>query len=300
MEYVRATRVSLKGHLNYNERWLQRQISADPSILGLGDVDVKDTERRQPRAGRLDLLLYDSENNTRYEVEIQLGATDESHIIRTLEYWDNERRRFPQYEHIAVIAAEEITGRFLNVINLFNQSIPLIAIQMSALEVAGNLTLHATRVLDLALPAPEEEDEPGQDADYDYWLRKSSPDIMKAVGRAVDLVNTYGLRMQPKYNKYYIGLQRDGLPDNFVELKAQRNKIRMDFRIPRTDELDARIDEWGLNLLRYDKHYKRYCISLTPDDLDTHREELLELTRLARGLPELETEDPPVEDTPTP
>jgi hypothetical protein len=87
---------------------------------------------------------------------------------------------------------------------LFNQSIPLIAIQMSALEVAGKLTLHATRVLDLALPAPEEDDEPAQDADRDYWLRRSSPEVMTAVGRAFELFNSYGPRMEPKYTKHYI------------------------------------------------------------------------------------------------
>ena len=29
-----------------------------------------------------------------YEKEIQLGATDESHIIRTVEYWDIELEGF--------------------------------------------------------------------------------------------------------------------------------------------------------------------------------------------------------------
>ncbi|PSJ23907.1 hypothetical protein B7P34_36250, partial [Streptosporangium nondiastaticum] len=125
----------MKTHPSFTEKWLQERIIDDVTLLGLGisDLDVKDVERRQPGAGRLDLLLFDPDTNTRYEVEIQLGPTDESHIIRTLEYWDNERRRFPQYDHVAVIVAEEITGRFLNVISLFNQSIPLIAIQMSAL-----------------------------------------------------------------------------------------------------------------------------------------------------------------------
>jgi len=54
----------------------------------LGDLIVKDKERIQPGAGRLDLLLQDPDTNLRYEVEIQLGKTDESHIIRTIEYWD--------------------------------------------------------------------------------------------------------------------------------------------------------------------------------------------------------------------
>ena len=86
--------------------------------MGLGDLEVRSNERRQPSGGRLDLLLQDVDTSARYEVEIQLGSLDESHIIRTIEYWDIERRRYPQYEHIAVIVAEDVTSRFLNVISL--------------------------------------------------------------------------------------------------------------------------------------------------------------------------------------
>ena len=116
-EYVTHHKVPLKAHPAFTEKWLQQRIADDPTLLGLGDLDVKDVERSQHRAGRLDLLMYDAESSTRYEVEIQLGATDESHIIRTIEYWDIERRRYPQYDHVAVIIAEEITARFFNVIS---------------------------------------------------------------------------------------------------------------------------------------------------------------------------------------
>ena len=80
--------VGLKNHPTLNERWLQERLHENPELLGLGDVRVRDRERRQPTGGRLDLLLEDRESRTRYEVEIQLGAVDESHIIRTIEYWD--------------------------------------------------------------------------------------------------------------------------------------------------------------------------------------------------------------------
>lgn len=119
-------RLMLKQHPELGEKWVQARIASDPALLGLGEVDVKDMERVQPHGGRLDLLLHDTLANTRYEVELQLGATDESHIIRTIEYWDTERRRWPQYEHVAVIIAEEITARFFNVISLFNGFIPII------------------------------------------------------------------------------------------------------------------------------------------------------------------------------
>jgi hypothetical protein len=123
MKFVKPDRLSLKEHPELNERWVQDRIAEDPSLLGLGDLVLKDKERRQPHAGRLDLVFQDAEEDRRYEVEIQLGRTDESHIIRTIEYWDIERRRYPQYEHCAVIVAEDITSRFLNVISQFNSAI---------------------------------------------------------------------------------------------------------------------------------------------------------------------------------
>jgi len=285
VDYQRSVRVSLKAHPTFSEKWLQAQIAKDPELLGLGELVVKEVERRQPRAGRLDVLLYDPETTTRYEIEIQLGATDESHIIRTLEYWDTERRRFPQYEHVAVIVAEEITGRFLNVINLFNQAIPLIAIQMAALDVGGVLTLSSTRVLDLALPAPEEEDEPGQETDRAYWESKSSKLTIAMADHLLKLINEQGEGLSLKYNKYYIGLQRDGVPDNFVTFRPRKKHMIWELKIERTDELDARIEDAGLSTLPYDKRWKNYRVQLQPKDDKIHEKLMVELIRLARGLP---------------
>jgi len=181
-DYVKFESVSLKGHAEFNERWVQARIADDPSILGLGDVILKDKERIQPRAGRLDLLLQDAEDNHRYEVEVQLGSTDESHIIRTIEYWDIERKRYPQYEHTAVIIAEDITARFLNVISLFNGMIPLIAVQMSALKLDDHLGLVFTKVLDqMTLGLVDDDEETQEPTDRAYWLERGSE---KTVGMA--------------------------------------------------------------------------------------------------------------------
>jgi len=61
------------------------------------------------------------------------------HIVRAIEYWDIERKRYPQYDHCAVLVAEEITGRFLNVISLFNGFIPVIALRMQAIAVGDSI-----------------------------------------------------------------------------------------------------------------------------------------------------------------
>src|SRR6266853_532179 len=176
MDYTKPERLSLKLHPDLDEKWIQKLIAADPAILGLGELVLRDKERIQPRAGRLDLLLQDPDTKRRYEVEVQLGATDETHIIRTIEYWDIERKRYPQYDHCAVLIAEDITSRFLNVIALFNGTIPLIAIQMQALQVAGKLTLVFTTVLDEMSRGYVDEDEDAETAPADrpYWEKRAS------------------------------------------------------------------------------------------------------------------------------
>ena len=88
LNYVKAKIISLKNDPELNEAWLRDRILDDPKILGLGDLEIKDIERSQTNAGRLDLLLQDSELGKRYEVELMLGAVNESHIIRCIEYWD--------------------------------------------------------------------------------------------------------------------------------------------------------------------------------------------------------------------
>lgn len=59
LKYAKPERLWLKDHPELDERWLQARIGEDPSLLGLGDIVLKDKERPQPRAGRLDLLCLD-------------------------------------------------------------------------------------------------------------------------------------------------------------------------------------------------------------------------------------------------
>ena len=179
MDYQRSKRISLKSHPDLNEIWLQQLITDDPSILGIpGDPRFLSAERVQPRGGRLDLMLVDEGLHRRYEVEVQLGRTDPSHIIRTIEYWDHERTARPTWDHVAVLVAEEVTSRFSNVIRLFNATIPIMAIQINAVQVGSYLTVAPTIVMDLTAIADDEdledEREGAQPATRAEWLSRTS------------------------------------------------------------------------------------------------------------------------------
>src|SRR6516165_4326910 len=71
---TRATPVSLRD-AGITESWLESEIEKDPAMLRLGDVTVIERQRRQEKAGRLDLLLEDDSGDERYEVELMLGTT---------------------------------------------------------------------------------------------------------------------------------------------------------------------------------------------------------------------------------
>jgi len=280
-KYVKPERVTLKDHPELNEKWVQEIIAEDPLILGLGDLIVKDKERIQPRAGRLDLLLQDSDSVRRYEVEIQLGRTDESHIIRTIEYWDIERKRYPQYEHCAVLVAEDITSRFLNVISLFNGFMPLIAIQMNVLKLGDNISLVFTTVLDqMTLGLVDEDEEPPEVADRSYWEKRGTKTTVALVDDLLEIIKGFDPSLELKYNKFYIGLSKEGQPNNLVVFRPKKKFLRIDLRIPRDEETENRIEEAGLDLMEYSRS-GRTRIKLTKKEIKEQREFLTDLIKIA-------------------
>ena len=259
--------VNLRKHPTLNEKWVQDQIADDPTILGIGELEVKDKERNQGGAGRLDLLLYDPDTLKRYEVEIQLGATDESHIVRTVEYWDIERKRYPQYEHAAVIVAEEITSRFLNVIQLFNGAIPLIALKMTVYKVGDGYALTFVKVLDEISYGLVGEDEPvTEPADRGLWERKGS---QKSLAIVENLLQKVVRQVEPKatlkYNKHYIGIGVDGAAMNFVTFVPRKAHVIMSIKLPKEQEAHAALTDAGLEMMAYDTSFKYFRVHINPN-----------------------------------
>lgn len=282
MKLVKPTLISLKSHPVLNEQWVQDQIAEDPSILRLGDLTLRDRERRQPRAGRLDLLLQDTETNRRYEVELQLGKSDESHIIRTLEYWDIERKRYPQYDHCAVLIAEDITSRFLNVVGLFNGFIPVIALQLTAFEVDGGVGMIFTKVLDeVNLGLVDEDEEIREEVDHAYWEKRATKATLAMTDCLFKLLEPIAPNRELKYNRHYIGLANDGRPNNFVLFRPKKSTMRLEAKLARDPDLDAELEASDLDVMEYDARWGRYRIRLTKGDIRKHEELLVRLLRRA-------------------
>jgi hypothetical protein len=280
--YTTFEKINLAKDAGLNEKWVQDRIAENPSILGLGELILKDKERIQPKAGRLDLLLQDPDRSRRFEVELQLGALDESHIIRTIEYWDIERKRYPMYEHTAVIIAENITSRFLNVLSLFNGSIPIVAIQMNALRVDGKVGLHFTTVLDHVPRGLEGEDEETQEVtDRSYWEAKSNKKMLQTVDQLFSIVKSIDSSLELKYNKFYIGLGKQGVSSLFTLFRPRKAFVRIEPKMEHSADLEEKMNAAGLDVMDYDSRWGRYRINLQPSDIEKHKSLLEEITRTA-------------------
>lgn len=294
MKYITTKSFSLKASKEHDEKWLQALLAEEESILGLGSIEHIESERRQNNGGRLDLMFQDEAGEVRYCVELQLGGTDEAHIIRTLEYWDNERSRNPHIEHIAVIVAEDITTRFLNVISLFNKAVPLIAIQLNAFEVNGSIGINCVKVLDLAQNMGWEDDNTSAKAvtDRAYWEKRATPKTLQFTdeyfGFVKEVVSDSLLEL--KYNKHYIGMAHNGVADNFLSFKPRKQGALVQFRIPHDEELTARIDE-NLDFVSYNTRWRQYIIRFTEASFRENQPLIKELVQLARKMPPSSEED---------
>lgn len=265
-ELVSLENISLKNNQQIKEDKIQSFIYDHPDVLGLGNLIGLGREKRQPSGGRLDILLRDEDDSIRYEVEVQLGATDPSHIIRTIEYWDTERKRYPQYDHCAVIVAEEITGRFFNVISLFNGAIPLIALQMKAVKYGDDIALSFTKVIDRIVAAKDDEEQE-QPTDRGYWEKQTSTKIMSEIDKIFkslgDIVSGFTL----KYNKGYIGLSKDGISRNFLWFSPKKAFIKIGLKIEESSTIIQELENDGLDIT-YNPKWKE--LKLKINDFETY------------------------------
>ncbi len=209
-----------------DEFWLQEKICENPSILTLGNLNVvyKETESG---GGRLDILLIDRSDDTMYEVEVMLGKTDESHIVRTIAYWDNEQRKWPQRQHFAVLVAESFEKDFFRIIYRFSHSIPIIAIQVNMVEVAGNKALHFSKIIDTFTEPEEEPEKEYKKIDEADW-NESSPSSLEAAKILHEIVKPIYPDSKLHYVQNYISILVKGKSRFAVRKRpANQSEIRV-------------------------------------------------------------------------
>lgn len=245
--------------LSLNEAWLQEQIWDNPSCLGLGELEGVSKERVTGSGGRLDILLKNPVDDSMYEVEVMLGETDPNHIIRTIEYWDLVKRKWPQRQHFAVLIAERITKRFFNVIQILSGSVPLIAIQVNVIKSHGSYSLHFTKILDVYEEPDDEVSQDGDSFDEAYWKKKSN-ETLKAAQKIFAMTSAQYENARLGYCKWSINIVRDGYNQMLVRTRSGGN-VLIELRYGSKRDQIAQLLE--ANSIQYNDRYKHFIFSIS-------------------------------------
>ena len=73
-------------------------------------------------------------------MELQLGPTDDRHIIRLVEHWDATRKRHWRNRCFTVLVAEQIAPRYLNILQVISNAVPVALREIRVSEAAGATT----------------------------------------------------------------------------------------------------------------------------------------------------------------
>jgi predicted transport protein len=129
----------------------------------------------------------------------------------------------------------------------------------------------------------EDDEEVTEVTDRGFWERRASKTTLAMADELFGFLKTLDKDLDLKYNKFYIGLARHGQPSNFVVFRPKKEWLRVEIALDRTDDLTAKLDDAGLDVMDYDARWGKYRVRLTKDDLKKHEGLLQELLRDAHA-----------------
>jgi hypothetical protein len=74
---------------------------------------------------------------------------------------------------------------------------------------------------------------------------------------------------------------KDGRPFNFVLFRPRKSAINLEVKLPRSDDVDHKIEEAGIESLDYDMRWGNSRLSLHKDDITKNQPPLKELMTAA-------------------
>jgi hypothetical protein len=129
-----------------------------------------------------------------------------------------------------------------------------------------------------------DEDEETQDVtDRTYWESRGSKKTVAMADAFLELARQYDPSLELKYNKFYIGLAKNGQPCNFIVVRPKKGFIRFEPRLKSSTETTERLENAGLDVMDYDARWGRYRIRLKPGEIEKSKEILGEVVKEAYG-----------------
>ena len=142
------------------------------------------------------------------------------------------------------------------------------------------MTLVFTKVVDLVTRGLVDEEELVPPTSRKDWEEKTSHGTLSLIDQLFTSVKQLDPSLELKYNKYYVGLAKDGQADNFVSFRPQKNGLILRVKIPKSEDIENKLGQAGLETREYNSRSNYYPIQIGKEDVQNHSDLLHEIMRL--------------------
>jgi len=142
---------------------------------------------------------------------------------------------------------------------------------VSAIKIGDHLALTFTKIDQIQLGVVDDDIEIQAPATRAFWEERSTKEALAIVDELVQFIKAIDHQLEPKYNKHFIGLARNGKPDNFVVFQTRKQWLRLGLALSQSDDATKMLEEAGVKA-EYDPRWRRYVLTLEPGDVQKHRD----------------------------
>jgi hypothetical protein len=108
----------------------------------------------------------------------------------------------------------------------------------------------------------DEDEEVQETTDRVYWENRGSKKTVAVADQLLEMARHFNPSLELKYNKFYIGLAKNGYPSNFVIFRPKKGFLRFEPKLSSSPETKERLENAGLDVMDYDTRWGRYRIRL--------------------------------------
>lgn len=83
------------------------------------------------------------------------------------------------------------------------------------------------------------------------WEKRNTKATVQLADEFVGIAREIYTSLELKYNKFYIGLAREGQPFNVALVRPRKSTINPEVKLPRADDIDAKIEQAGIKAFEY-------------------------------------------------
>ena len=138
-------------------------------------------------------------------------------------------------------------------------------IEVQVADAANEVLINNNALLSACADAKAKAGYQREEYTREYWVERACEANVAIADQLLGIIQSFVPEYQLKYNKIYIGLQKDGTPKNFMGFTPQKKELAIRIEVTPTPAFDAILTE---KFGEFKKDDKGYSLKVNTDDTE--------------------------------